>query len=427
MKQAAADPWIRWLLVAYMFLLPLRRIYFLPGFGSRFQLTELAFLLLAPLLAYRLLQLREWPKASALTLGFAAYLSVLAVSTFAPPTDARSLVEWLGRSYLLLLFAGVAAYLHRWPDGVARLIRAWSRGSLVMGASAYLGYGLAMAGHLTPLVSVYENYPYFGTLYRATGVAGGATAFVLLSIVPCVASWLRWRTRGTFPFVLLFLALPLVLTFSKEVLLLVLAVGIADPAVRPRKWMLYPALVLGAGLYWFTTHYIVQPVQEIAGSAYAQEEFTSGEVVWRGEDFQLLETSYVSLKRAALLVGLRHPWGGVGADGFPLQLPALRAEGRYPAHLPDYIPHSTWFGAFSEGGFPGLAAVFVMAWSLLRRGRAVAARIAEDDLQWCLVAFFAAVAIGSLNMDLLHLRFFWIAAALLVGGGLPAHRTADVP
>jgi hypothetical protein len=261
---------------------------------------------------------------------------------------------------------------------------------------------------------VYENYPYFGTVFRASGVCGGPTALVVISLLPLTVCWQKWRSGEGKPCLLLFFAPILLLTFSKEILLLVLAFFLVDQAVRRRKILWVAGLVAGALMYWFGTHYIVQPVQEFSGSYLEGAEYSSGKIVWRGEHFQLLETSYTAIKKAAWSVMTEHPLVGVGADQFPAYLPGEKAKGVYPEHLPDYIPHSTWFGAMAETGVLGFMFLLSMVIGIVSL---LITNFKKGQLL-PLVSFFIVFGIGAMSMDLLHLRFVWVPAGILLGWSL---------
>ncbi|MFK8165207.1 MAG: O-antigen ligase family protein [Lewinella sp.] len=352
--------------------------------------------------------------------GLLVYLLALTGSSF-ESGEIGSYLEVLGRWYLLLLLLIVIWYTRECGvAGQVAIIRAWTWGVIVMGALAYLGYGLALSGTITRLVIVYENYPYFGTVYRSSGVCGGPTALVILSILPLSYAWRRWRNGEGTPWLLVFLLPILLLSFSKEIILLGLAIFLVDDFVLHRRWLRYVGVAAIASVYWFGTHYIVQPLQEHTGSYLDGEEFTSGVVVWQGEYLQLLETSYTALKKAAISVGKDHPFWGVGADQFSTYLPAKKAAGIYPEHLPNYIPHSTWFGAIAEAGFIGLFGVLVMVCSVSRR----IYQSPKLDVDLCLKSYFIIFAIGAMSMDLLELRFIWIPIGMVLGRQLANHQSA---
>lgn len=330
-----------------------------------------------------------------------------------PPPDYP---ELLGRFYLLgvlLIFTRFIADTGH--PGQQKLLSAWSMGLYVMGVVAYVGYALALTGHPTSFVSYYEHYPYFGTLYRAVGTAGGATALVALSILPCTLAYVRWREEGVGPWLLLFLSPLFVLTFSKEVMLLLLACALVEPVLRVRKGLRAGVILTLALVYTVATHVLIEPVRLPLD---AGREYTSGRVIWRGDNWRAVETSYTSLKRAAVSVATDHPWIGVGADGFPDRLPAKKRQGVYPAHLPDYTPHSTWFGTLAETGLLGVGALICFVFGLARVVIANGNRGGATVYDRCLTAFFSALLVGSVSMDLLHLRFFWVPVAMSLGAYL---------
>ena len=255
--------WVERGLLAYAFLLPLRRLFFLPALGSRLQLTELCFLLVAPPALY-VLRGTLRPGRGLLLTGLLAYLLVLSLATLLgpPPPDWT---ELLGRYYLLAVLLLFTAYVrHTGGGGQHRVLRAWTLGLYVMGGLAYLGYGLALAGIATPLVSYYPDYPYFGTLYRATGTAGGATALVALSLLPFTYAYRQWRLGGALPGLLPFLLPLFLLTFSKEVLLVGIACLLVEPTLILRRVLRASLLVTLSLTYWLSTHLMVQPIPDKA-------------------------------------------------------------------------------------------------------------------------------------------------------------------
>ena len=413
---------IGFLLQTYVLLLALRQTLNLPLTESKLQPPELVFGLLGPLAIWHYGR-RLLPPANLFLGGTLLYLGVLTVSALRHP-QLPILLEAAGRWYLLLLFAITAAVIRRGGRAAATaLLRAWTLALVIAVAVAYVGYALALLGYPNAYVRLYENYPYFGTVYRAASTVGGPTPLAIFGALPLIWHYRRWRTGHARSGWLVAVVLPiLLLTFAKEMVLVALGCALVDPLLR-RARVLPPLLVLlTAGFYWSVTHYLVEPPRDYAPGDLSGVVFNSGRVVYRTDDFQLTETSYAAIKRACLDLGNRHPWLGVGPDRTPHYLPAQKTAGVYPAHLPAYIPHSTYFGAVGETGWLGLAGVLLLvagAWritaaNLRRRG---------DDVDLALLGFLVLLLVGGVAMDLLHLRFVWLALGLLVGyRALPAAR-----
>jgi O-antigen ligase len=130
---------------------------------------------------------------------------------------------------------------------------------------------------------------------------------------------------------------------------------------------------------------------------------------------QVVETSYTALKRANWTVGREHPWLGVGPGNSNKYLPALKAQGIYPPRLPDYDPHSTWMGAFSETGLFGLMALAVMvaAWFSLIGQRGLIT--SNDSVVRAASVYLLILLIESVMIDAMNFRQVWIAIGLVMG------------
>src|SRR5262249_32586909 len=166
------------LLLAYLFVSPFTALFILPYFNAKIQLTELLFLILLPfaLVGYgrRLLPSLRWQ------LIFGAYvLANLCAGVISREHDA--VLESLGRGYLIVLAALVAAYVGRHQsDGVRRAALTWTYGGALLAALSLVGYALALVGYDNTTVKDFANYPYLGSVKRAAGFTGGPGMLVIV-------------------------------------------------------------------------------------------------------------------------------------------------------------------------------------------------------------------------------------------------------
>ena len=408
------ERWFRGFLIAYIVMIAFRHSLFLPFVEAKLQPTELVFIALAPV-GLLVLGRKIWPGWSWFTCGLMLYLGVLTVSALTTWELGTSL-EALGRWYLLVFFLLVVGYVRiRGRVGAEDILWAWTACTVIIFATAYIGYFSALMGQMSRFVVVYENYPYFGTVYRAASTAGGPTPIAVIGILPLIWHYRRWRTgKGGLWWLFLLLSVPILfLTFAKEVVLLGLGCFLVDPFVRGKRWLAWTATVGIALFYWGVTHYLVEAPHVYQASELEGVVFNSGNVVYRNENIQLTETSYVSIKRACFSLGLDYPLIGIGPDQLEHMISGKNTEGIYPPHLPDYTPHSTWFGALAEVGLLGSLGVIVLvlgAWRTVARGLK-----RGDDVDLALFGFCVAFFIGAMAMDLLHLRFVWVGLGTLVG------------
>ena len=272
--------------------MPFVRVVLLPYVDIKLPPTEVVFALLLPLALWAYGK-KLWGQKPWLMWGLVAYVlaNVVAALVAGQPS---ALLEAFGRLYLVLLALIVAVWVSE--PGVNRprkIMDAFLYGTIVLAGCSYAGYLAAVLGYGNSLVQVYGNYPYLGTLYRASGFTGGPGMLIIVLLFPILYAWRSWRvgerSLGWFAFLL-----PLAgLTFSKEILLLGLGLLLVDPWFRGRGrrvqgWLIGAVAVV----FWFATHFIVQHRQPVAESSLAGTEYTSGKLVWVGEKYQLLETSY---------------------------------------------------------------------------------------------------------------------------------------
>ncbi len=404
-----------WLLLAYAALVPFVKVVFLPYFDAKIQPTELVFLAMLPV---GLIHFRRalWPPGPWLRGAIIAYLLAnLASGVWSG--DLSALLEAAGRVYLMLLALIFAATIRTGGEGLSRkILDAFLYGTAVLAVVSYAGWIAAMLGYHNELVQVYGNYPYLGTVVRARGFTGGAGMLIIVLLLPTLYAWRSWRDgHKSIAWVLLLLPLAAI-TFSKECLLLGLGLLLVEPMFIKygrglRKWV----IMAGAFVFWFGTHFIVQTRQPVAASDLAGTFYTSGELIWVGENYQLLESSYSALKRAGVSVAAKYPWMGVGPGQFGRALPAEKAAGVYPQHLPLYDPHSTWLGAFSETGIFGFLSLLLISLVFYRRFSQIQVPVGEKGLVDALLVFLLLMLILSVSKDIANVRFLWLAIGILLG------------
>lgn len=419
--------------------LPFVRIVLLPVVDAKIQLTELVFLVLAPVALWRY-GTSIWPRDRWLQAGLVIYLMANIVSAI-HSSEVPALLEAVGRIYLVLLALIIGRWVSEAPKLRAeQLLQYFMYGTAALAVFTYIGYLLALTGELNSLVQVYGNYPYLGTVLRAKGFTAGGGMLIIVLLLPTLYAWQGWRTGklSGWWFVLLFpLAL---LTFSKEVVLLGAGLLLVDPWVRRTvfgrgqssgattlgeiryrgRWMQSVLLGAVAMVFWLGTHYIIQEHRPFAETELAGTNYTAGNVIWVGGDYQIIETSYTELKKAGVSVAAQYPWLGVGPGQFGRALPAEKAAGRYPASLPDYDPHSTWLGAWSETGVFGFVGLLLLVISF---GRIAQQQIPKDPMSaetsdetlLVIIVFLLLILIMSVSKDVMNFRFLWLALGMLLG------------
>ena len=376
----------------------------LPAPLQQVQLTEMLFPLLLWVFREEVIgQVRRHPR---LALALGAYcLSNLLSASWAG--HAGAMLEAGARGYLAVLvfvtLAHCAAY------GSSGLLQAWKWGTVVVAGASLLAYGLIATGVMEdPLyvVSYFPQYPYFGSVYRLRGPAdvyGMLYMLLLPGLLIAYTDWRRGRGAG-WPLGVVFVAG--LCTLAKEILLFPIGVLLLEAARGPSKFLTRSLRALAGGLTILllaATHLLVVPTNsELLATA-----FTSGHTLAVLDAYAIVETNYTTNKRAALLVGARHPLVGVGPGRFAASTAGLVAEGRYPAHYGRFDPHSAWTGAFAETGLLGLLSLLVLVVVLFGYRPVPLSALAAILLLFLLASVFK---------DVMNFRGLWVVVGVYVYG-----------
>lgn len=388
----------------------------MPIFGSRLQPTEILFLVAALLHLWKGNAKLNIPPPK-LLLPLFAYLSINFVSAIYSQ-QGNAILEATGRVYL----AGVFLFAYHWTSKglLLPMLRAWQYGAVAGALIAIGGYLFALAGYPSQLVRLYQDYPYFGTIYRATGVTGSGGMLMSVCFLPTLLffkNWLKGRAGNAAPLAILLLAL--CLSASKELILLgagllLLALHHISPENRTGPAHLKKAVVLAAAIvYWTGTHLIVLPETQYDATYLKETSYTGYTIAARTGEFYWIETTYLELKRAAYAIAMEHPTVGIGPGQFNIALGALQAKGEYPAHLPLYDPHSTWFGAWAETGFLGLLALIIFVFIFYGFILNIPEK-AQLEMSPLLI-FFGMALVESISRDMMNFRHIWLTLGLLSG------------
>jgi hypothetical protein len=412
----AIQRYLSYCLLAYVFLVSFTRLWSLPVTYAKIQPTELVFIPLG-ILAFWHYGWRLWPGR---TIGFPllAYVAANVLSAFISGQQ-DALLEGLGRLYLGFMFLIFLTYLRETgAEGQTRMLKIWQNGALLLTILALGGYVLAVLGWPNETIRVYKNYPYFGTVLRAAGLNGGSGMVVIVLLWPTLWAWQEWRTRGKGGGYLLLFIVLLLLTLSKEVLLLALGLVLLEPRwqnlANSKKYILVGFTAL---FFWAATHWVLLPNTPVKDTYLAGMQYTSEKVWLKIGSLQVVETTYLALKRANWIIGSRNPWFGVGPGEFCNVVESLKSEGLYAKHLPNYNPHSTWGGAWSETGIFGLLTLLVLCilWGLLLVRR----KELHSPAQKVVKVFLILMLINSVCMDVMNMRQLWLVWAIGLAGVLP--------
>jgi hypothetical protein len=123
--------------------------------------------------------------------------------------------------------------------------------------------------------------------------------------------------------------------------------------------------------------------------------------------------SYYLIKKVEWAAFRRRPWTGIGLMAFPFESERAFDEGRLHSPYQRINAHSTPIGRLAETGVVGFAGLIALVVAVWRSGLAAARHGPGGDIAWALLAGCLGLFVNSINVDMMHFRFFWFAVGIL--------------
>jgi O-antigen ligase len=402
-----------------IFSVCLQNILFLPYFERSIQPTEFIFLLVLPFFPYAVIKKWSFSKNERYFLyAVVAYLIINLLSSFLS-TKTASAIESAGRVYLFVLFLIIYIFFSSFTkEEIKQKVSAvfFLTGSF-LAIISLIGYVLALLQLTDFFVFKITDYPYLGTIYRLRGPT--FTATMLATILSCCIFFTVSNDKNigvTKPlriFLLACMLLACILTFSKTILLIIWGFYILYAFKRNKLTKTKLALSTAAVLFVsvIATHYIFIKAGDDVYEKLKATDFISNKKVISFSGVTVLESSYLSLKKAAFSIGLTNPVTGIGAGNFNHELNTLKLADNFPVKLPNYDPHSTYMGAFAETGITGFILLLILLF--------VAAKpyckfqfLIKDHFYLCIFILVVLFLIEAISTDIMNFRHFWVLLAV---------------
>ncbi len=417
------------LLKVYYLLLPFK---VWPNFSSFIPKVTLADFLIVPIgmlglsKVGKLLERNWWTTSDLLAI---VWLVLAVLSMLLRGAPKTNLSELISTFYLVSLYFSVRLIVE--AKDVAVFVWLLIASGFIWAVIAISGWLLAMATHeeLIVVLSI-KTYPYLGNIYRAQALTGSPNmllSFLMVGILFCWSRLILLEDRRKINSgVLITMLIGLLLTFSRDVLIVFACMGIvyllSNPAIFQTKRVTSFTLVLSVFLaiiaYILLSHIVVTPNNDEAIRQLVFGEYIKGgnpfiTVGKPNNDYALFPSIYFELKKAALHAFLDSPVLGIGGGNFNQYLSLLKSEGQYPAKFTEWDPHSTYLGALAEHGWIGFLIVCGIIISFC--GKSIASLCSSgnrDFVSLGLVGVFTGIAIEAICLDVMNFRQYWIIFAL---------------
>ncbi|MGK0308291.1 MAG: hypothetical protein ACI8RP_001250 [Urechidicola sp.] len=410
------------LILMYIISISFHDILTLPVVGRKIQPPEIIFLSTGIFLLFNFSKI-DFTKLKWNNLDFAllSYLGVvLTTSLFAK--NFHPFLEFFGLVYLFANYLIIRLFLISIEKEFENFIK---KGILWMGllAATFGILGIFTTYFLgeNTLGFIYEDYPYFGDTIRVEGFT--STPHMLASILNVSILFLlvsMFDKKNTQSFVFLFvLTLAYIFTFAKIVVLLV--IGAIFIFIKKQTETINPFLknslrlfsMLLFAFYMFATHFILIEKNNPNLEAIKEKAFNTGEIIGETQNSFIIPTTYATLKQSAFHLGKKYWFTGIGAGNHGDYFHELKEEGLFPKHIPNYDPHSTYFGSFAETGLFGLAAILYLTFVLFKMSNHLLKTRKYYNLKIAIAACLLIFAMEAISVDAINFRHLWLIFAIL--------------
>jgi|CXWL01.1.fsa_nt_gi hypothetical protein len=391
---------VSWLALLYVLLLPLGR----SGLPLNAQWGDLLFLPLAAAAFWWAPEGSWWRRGD---WPLALYLAVTLVTSILSPDPRAGLGELGKQLYLATLFMVFRA-LSSDPGLTRRLQRAFALVVATVAAVSIPAVFLLESGRapLSPLGWAGGLLPRLRGAFEAPEFLGNAllVAFALalgLRVVDGEARRVFWSA------ILVLLAAAEFLTFSHSVAgfavaaVFFVAGSIPSRSLRAAAWggALVVFIIVNAAS-------VVNPLPR--GGPPAAVDRLSIDLLGVRVEAQL--DQYVLMKRVAGSAFRDHPLTGIGPGRFVVESRRAHREGRLPKRIPrGLMAHCAPLGRLAESGILGGLSLFLLWAVWIRDGLQTVG--SSSPLPRAAFAALLGLLVNSLNADVMHFRFLWIAVA----------------
>lgn len=397
---------IGWWFFAYLLSLPFLDAWRLPLVIGKVQAAELVFLIGLIIIGKQFII--DW-KPNALDTALALVPGALFVALIINPA-LTAILEVIGLIYLLGVYRLsflVGQYYS--SDQIGRWLVPYSWILVVISGLSFI---LCISGYDSKgYLSEWKWIPFLDYMPRISGAAASNNLWASLIAFSGFVHWVSFRKRlrsSNLKYLLLALAISYIFTLSKSAVLVLGALLLWEGLQRPTFQFLYPSGIGLFAVFVIVTHFIIVPKQ-IDNEKISY--LPPGKCVEIG-NVKLCPTTYSLLKFKSVQAVLESNGLGVGGGRFHKWLEQQQEEGNYPASVPAYDPHSTYFGIAAEAGVLGLLALIFMIFSLSVK---INESSATDIVSVGLSLYILTVALDAIAMDVLNFRMLWVAIGLWAG------------
>lgn len=395
-----------------------------PYIGSKAQLPELIFLLL-----FLSTKPWKWIVHKQYWNGLGQYIVILLVSfliTTLPHLSRGAVTEWIGIIYLVGVYLTTS-----WMIGQLKEPGQWGFKAISFLSIAILGtVAFSWGNYFFPVITDIELLepkfiPGLGAIMRVeafTTSPNMMASMILFCLILRASLWMHYQQKAK-QLILLDIGLLAALgsTFSKSIVSMLAALCLLSllslNLTRPLRFFIAGGMVLLFAFYLFSSQMLLVKTDTVLKETIQQQTYFSGRSIFLNKDYELLETTHFLLKEMALKAFCENQLTGIGGGNFPGYLKEQQRAGLYPANLPIYEPHSTWFGVLAEHGVIGFLAFLLFLGQSIRISFREISRHSGEERAILTGAFVFLITlfVEAFSMDVLNFRHLWLNLGIISG------------
>lgn len=295
--------------------------------------------------------------------------------------------------------------------------------ALIASLLAIAGSLLSMFGIQTVLIAQMQTYPYIGAIGRAmafTSTPNMLGSFLMTALLLKAAQWFNGKTlkKGEIiAFCVCLLAFLAAVTKTILCFLLGLIALALLTGNKKKPWVKAGAVgaaLLLVGVYLVGSHFVFTP----AVTPQVLDNMQQGHitrVMHKLGSLQVVETSYLTIKKSSWYVLKESFPRGIGTRNFKLAVPRLKELGVYNRETRPFDPHCTPLGTLTELGLLGGIALWVLFLQICRGLLSVHRKnnFRFHPINMGLIAIFVALSLEAWVTDIMNFRHYWLLLAIL--------------
>jgi hypothetical protein len=406
----------------YIVAIPFHRaVWRLPVFSERLQPSELALGILFLYFLYLAFSRRVTYWFSPFDIPALLWLLANVASNAAVGFNPHLLLETAKVFAVVLVYFVFRLLLH--DDFLRKFADIMMLSALTASLLAIAGSLLSVFGVRTAWIAQMQTYPYLGAIGRAmafTSTPNMLGSFLMTALLLKAAQRFNGKALKKGEIIAIgFCLLAFVAAVTKTILCFLLGLIALALLTGKKKAFFFKAGAAAAALllalvYLVGSHFVFTP----AVTPQVLDNMRQGHitrVMHKLGPLQVIETSYLTIKKSCLVVMKESFPLGIGTRNFKLAVPRLKERGIYNRETRPFDPHCTPMGTLTELGLFG-GAVLVIFFAMLAR---VLWRLNRSKahpfhpLVSGLIAIFAALSLEAWVTDIMNFRHYWVLLAVL--------------